>query len=143
MQYEKIAFIRAANFDKGKNEQLYKLNKWYKHDNTSAALCQKNKNGGKNMINLELNQKRAQEKIKHNLLGEMYFWLLNNGKIKETAMQIETYEKLETAVKNGSSPNVILDLAVDLSCVECESAFKLGFQFAMKILKEGEADIYA
>ncbi len=96
------------------------------------------------MKELEISRRKRQENLEHNLLGEIYFSLLDAGAGKRQSVdQLESDAKFEAAVKDGSSPNVIIDLAAEWCCAECESAFKLGFQFAMKILKEGETDIYA
>lgn len=89
------------------------------------------------MKELEISQRKRQENLNHNLLGELYCFLL-----EAESEGIETDAKFEAAVKDGSSPNVIIDLAAEWCAIEKESSFKKGFRFAIKLLKEGSSDLF-
>ncbi len=86
----------------------------------------------------EVLSKKRQENLEHNLLSELYYFVLESeGRKRDSAAELEAEMKLEEAVKKGSPSNIILDLAADLCNAGQEKAFQMGFRLATKLLKEG------
>ena len=86
----------------------------------------------------EISSKKRQENLEHNLLSELYYFILESeGRKQDSAAELEAEMKLEEAVEKGSPSNIILDLAADWCNARQEKAFQMGFRLATKLLKEG------
>ena len=86
----------------------------------------------------EILSKKRQENLEHNLLSELYYFILESeGRKQDSAAESEAEMKLEEAIEKGSPSNIILDLAADWCNAGQEKAFQMGFRFATKLLKEG------
>jgi len=86
----------------------------------------------------EVLSKKKQENLEHNLLSELYYFVLESeARKQDSAAELEAEMKLEEAIEKGSPSNIILDLATDWCNAGQEKAFQMGFRLATKILKEG------
>lgn len=101
-------------------------------------MPQYSKAGIKAIREAEICSKKQQENLENNLLSELYYFMIESERRKnDSAAELEAEMKLEEAVENGSPANTILDLATDLCNAGRETAFKMGFRLATKLLKEG------
>ena len=86
----------------------------------------------------EVLSKKRQENLEHNLLSELYYFILESeGRKQDSAAELEANMKLEEALENGISTNKIMDLAYEYSEEAREAGFKMGFHIAMKLCMEG------
>ncbi len=86
----------------------------------------------------EILSKKRKEGLEHNLLSELYYFVLEvEGREHDSAAELEAEMKLEEAVEQRSPSHIILDLIADYCDARQENAFQMGFHLATKLLMEG------
>lgn len=63
--------------------------------------------------------------------------MLECGGISDTATELEAELKLEAAVRDIDSSDIIMDLAAGCSGAGKEAGFKMGFHIATRLFVEG------
>lgn len=86
---------------------------------------------------MELLEKKRREDADKSLVSELYKTMLECGGISDTAAELEAELKLEAAVRDIDSADIIMDLAAGCSGAGKEAGFKMGFHIATRLIAEG------